>query len=50
MYDEHTHIIILQSGIGCVSVSQFQALINSFIEAQEDKIVLVPLYFVFFID
>ena len=45
MYDEHTHIIILQSGIGCVSVSQFQALINSFIEAQEDKIALVPLYY-----
>lgn len=45
MYDEQTHIIVLQSGLGCVSATQFQASINAFIEAPEDKITLVPLYY-----
>lgn len=45
MYDEQTHIIVLQSGLGCVSPTQFQASINAFIEEPEDKITLVPLYY-----
>ena len=45
MYDEQTHIIVLQSGLGCVSATQFQASINAFIEAPEDKITLVLLYY-----
>ena len=44
MYDEQTHIIVLQSGLGCVSPTQFQASINAFIEEPENKITLVPLY------
>lgn len=44
MYDEQTHIIVLQSGLGCVSPTQFQASINAFIEEPENKIILVPLY------
>lgn len=44
MYDEKTHIVIVQSGIGCISISQVQDLLNEYV-SEEDKIGFLPLYY-----